>query len=49
MKKYIKPVFEKVELMPHERLSTTSACNKEEIWCDKDGDGTLEHSFFALN
>lgn len=33
MKPYVKPVFEKVELQPNERLSNSS-CNKEPIYCN---------------
>lgn len=48
MKPYVKPVFQKVELMLNERLSNSS-CKTDEIWCDKDGDGKLDHSFWALS
>ena len=48
MKPYVKPVFQKVELMPNERLSNTS-CKSDEIWCDYDGDGKPEHHFWALS
>jgi hypothetical protein len=46
VKPYVKPIFEKVELMPSERLST-SGCYKK-IYCDLNEDGTInrETEFF---
>ena len=41
MKPYIKPVFEKVELMPNERLSYSS-CSEEWGYCDKNGNKVFE-------
>lgn len=41
MKPYIKPVFEKVELMPNERLSYSS-CREEWGYCDSDKDNKFE-------
>ncbi len=41
MKPYVKPVFEKVDLMPNERLSNSS-CMDKRIVCDKDGDGKVD-------
>ena len=39
MKPYIKPVLEKVELMPNERLSNAS-CKIEEVYC---GQNPMSH------
>jgi len=36
LKPYVKPVFEKVDLMPNERL-TRSSCNEKFLYCDKNG------------